>query len=174
MVIDENEKWFSGGEARTDDEREFLDQLRRDAASWTNDVKPADTQAFAWESGPLIVGVDIPKLTTALRHLWVSYWLVEPDQRALEGAWGDDLIADRYTGDRVEDLTVTGVEAKPAQFATWCSMWLYSQLKRPVVREEWGPRKAEIWKLADTNMKLQVKGVWWKRLGPPTKVHRER
>jgi hypothetical protein len=107
--------------------------------------------------------------------LWVTYWVRDPARRALEGAWGDDYIADNYSGDRDEELTVAGVDAEPAQFATWCSHWMNTQLKRPVVREEWGPTgQVAVWKLVDTNMRLQVKGPWWKRAGPPTTVHRER
>lgn len=167
-------EWFSGA-ARTDGEQEFLDQLRRDAAGWNNDISPADTVTFAWELGPLIVGLEIPKITAAYRHLWVSYWSSGTGQRALEGAWGDDLIADDYSADREESLTVSGVEANPAQFASWCSHWLVNQLRRPVVREEWGPAGgAAVWKLADTSFVLQTRGPWWRRRGPSTTVHRER
>lgn len=170
----EDREWFSGA-ARTDDEQEFLDQLRRDAARWNGDVHPADTVTFAWELGPLIVGLEIPKITAAYRHLWVSYWSIEPGQGALEGARGDDLIADDYTADREESLTVAGVEAEAAQFARWCSPWLVNQRRRPVALEEWGPAGgAAVWKLADTSFELQTRGLWWRRRGPSTRVHRER
>jgi hypothetical protein len=175
MAIDENGEWFSGDAGRTDDEREFLDRLRQAAALWTNDAKQADTSTFAWEFGPLTVGVKVPKLTTTFNMLWVSYWVTDPARRVLEGAWGDNHIADDYEGDRDEDLTVAGVDAEPAQFATWCADWMNAQLKRPVVREEWGPSgQVAVWKLADTNRRRGVKGPWWKRTGPPTTVHRER
>ncbi len=176
MATANDDGWFSGAPGRTDDERKFLNLLQRDAAGWTSDVQPADTVAFTWEHGPLVVGIKIPKITAAYRNLWVSYWSTKPGQRALEGAWGDESsIADDYTADRDQDLTVAGVEAEPSQFATWCSRWLINQLIRPVVREEWGPAgKAVAWKLADTDFTLQTKGPWWRRRGPATTVHRER
>ena len=66
MATYENDEWFSGDAGRTDDEREFLERLRREAALWTNDVRPGSTKTFAWEYGPLIVGVDIPNLDGAV------------------------------------------------------------------------------------------------------------
>lgn len=168
-------EWFSGALGRTDDERAFLSRLRGDPAGWSTDVHPADTVAFAWEYGPLVVGIKVPKMTAAYRNLWVSYWSAESGQRALEGAWGSDLIADDYRADREKDLTVAGVKAEPSEFAAWCSRWLINQLARPVVREEWGSGgRAVAWKLSDPDFTLQTKGPWWRRRGAATTVQRER
>lgn len=175
MVADNDDGWFSGSPCRTEDEREFLSRLQGDADGWKTDVQPTSSVAFAWEYGPLVVGIEIPKLTTDYRNLWVSYWSTHPGQRALEGAWGCEYVADNYTADRDEDLTVVGVESGPSQFATWCSRWLITQLARPVVREEWGSAgKAVAWRLSDTNFTLQTKGLWWRRRGAATVSQRER
>jgi hypothetical protein len=69
MATDENGEWFSGDAGRTDDEREFLDRLRQEAALWTNDVGPADTSTFAWECGPLIVGVEVSQAHHHVPHV---------------------------------------------------------------------------------------------------------
>lgn len=118
----------------------FVARLRKCAEKWDTDVRPVDT----WHeetADPVLVGVAVPGLSGPRTVLWVKCWKDIDGSPVLEGSWGDrGPVTDWYGHDPVRELTVRGSSAHPGTLAELAAGWIVHQLRRTIVRDEYGRR----------------------------------
>jgi hypothetical protein len=143
--------------ARNDEERVFLTSLGDGLADLTLDVVDAYASAVF---EPLLVSFDVAGVTTWRSSLDIFFkaghlpWLY--------GSWsggGDDLDLDWSCPSA---LTVRGLDFDASQAAAWSIAWLGVQLRRVLLREEWGSAAAPVastWRFADTGEVLGKDGA---------------
>lgn len=130
----------------------FVARLRTRAEMWDTDVRPSDT----WLediADPVMVGVAVPGLSGWRTVLWVKCWKDIDGRAVLEGSWGDrGPVTDWYGHDPVRELTVRGSSAHPGALADLAAGWMVHQLRRTIVRDEYGRRG---WSLLDEDGPLE-------------------
>lgn len=160
---------FAGSEPRNEDEAAFIERLRAEALSWS--VPGLDLERHT--SGfvgvvPFFVMVDVPWSPSSPRpsgwsNLQIAYWTPDDGAPHLEGAWAGGYLLDDHDGNDLDCLTVNGVDATPAQSATWAADWAQRQLARPVVVDKWlrgNVVAARRWRFPDNERVLQDERSW--------------
>lgn len=144
-------QWFSGEVAGGDDADAFLAHARELAPEALGSlVEPGGTAAFP--VGCLIT-IDVPGIPPSEWPVHAHQLQVMYDHEWLGGYWGCSHLWDDWDPKDSEALLVNE-ELVPLEAAARGIDWLVSQLRRPLVRQEWNRRwlrKGRTrWVLSDT------------------------